>query len=51
MAWESNMTREQKEQYALDLYQKGNKVREIAQLTRMSFGDIGAITKAYKEKI
>jgi hypothetical protein len=30
------MIREQKEQYALDLYQKGETVREIAQMTCMS---------------
>lgn len=51
MTWESNMTRQQKEQYALDLYQKGKTVREISQLTHMSFREIGAVTKAYKQEI
>ena len=51
MAWESNMTRDQKEKYVLELYQQGRTVRHIARLTHMSFSQIGAITKAYKEEI
>jgi hypothetical protein len=41
MAWESNMTRDQKEQYVLELYQQGRTIRHIAQLVHMSFTEIG----------
>ena len=51
MVWESNMTRDQKEKYVLELYQQGRTVRHIAQVTHMSFREIGAITKPYKQKI
>src|SRR5581483_11755078 len=51
MEWESNMTREEKEKYVLELYQQGRTVRHIAQMTHMSFREIGAITKPYKQKI
>jgi hypothetical protein len=51
MAWESNMTREQKEKYVLELYQQGRTVRHIAEVTHLSFREIGAITKTYKQKI
>jgi hypothetical protein len=44
MEWESNMTKDQKKQYVLELYQQGRTVRHIAQLTHMSFREIGAIT-------
>ena len=47
----SNMTRDQKEQYVLELYQKGKTIREIAQLVRMSFSAIGTIIKVYKQEI
>jgi hypothetical protein len=40
MAWESNMTRDQKEKYVLELYQQGRTVRHIARLTHMSFSQI-----------
>ncbi|MGN6631091.1 MAG: hypothetical protein ACTHKP_02470 [Nitrososphaeraceae archaeon] len=45
------MTRDQKEQYVLELYQKGKNIREIAQLVRMSFSAIGTIIKVYKQEI
>jgi hypothetical protein len=47
----SNMTRDQKEQYVLELYQNGKTIREIAQLVRMSFSAIGTIIKVYKQEI
>jgi hypothetical protein len=47
----SNMTRDQKEQYVLELYQKGNTIRQIAKMIHMSFRDIGAITKKHKKEI
>jgi hypothetical protein len=45
------MTRDQKEQYVLELYQKGKTIREIAQTARMSFSAIGTILKEYKQEI
>ncbi len=50
MEWQSNMTRDEKEKYVLELYQQGRTVRYIAQVTHMSFREIGAITKPYKQK-
>jgi hypothetical protein len=37
MEWDSNTTREQKEQIVLELHQKGKTMVEIAQLVHMSF--------------
>ena len=51
MTWESNMTRDQKEQYVLELYQQGRTIRHITQLVHMSFTEIGRIIKRYKEEI
>jgi transposase len=51
MAWETNMTRDQKEQYVIELYQKGKTIREIAKLVHMSFSSIATIIKNYKEKV
>ena len=45
------MTRDQKERYIIELYQQGKTIREIAQLTHMSFRDIGAITNKHKDRI
>ena len=45
------MSRGQKEQLVLGLYHEGKTMRDIAELTHMSFRDIGAITNKYKEKI
>jgi hypothetical protein len=38
------MTREEREEYVLQLYKENNSIREIARLVHMSFRDIGAIT-------
>ena len=51
MEWESNMTRDQKEKYVIELYQYGRRIRHIAQLVHMSFAEIGRIIKRYKEGI
>jgi predicted HTH domain antitoxin len=51
MEWNSNMTRDQKEQYVIELYQKGKTIREIAKLVHMSFSSIASVIKNYKEKI
>jgi len=45
------MTRDQKEQYVLELYQQGRTIRHIAQLVHMSFTEICRIIKRYKEEI
>src|SRR5215831_7013596 len=42
------MNRAEKEQYVIQLYKEGKTVREIAELVRMSFRDIGAIIKKVK---
>jgi hypothetical protein len=39
------LTRHEKEQKVLDLYNKGKTIRDIAKELRMSFGNIGAILK------
>ena len=41
----SMLTRQEKEQKVLDLYNQGKTIREIAKELRMSFRDIGAILK------
>jgi transcriptional regulator len=41
----SMLTRQEKEQRVLDLYNQGKTIREIAKELRMSFRDIGAILK------
>ncbi len=42
------MTREEKEQYVIQLYKENKSTREIAKLVHMSFSAIGAITKKAK---
>jgi hypothetical protein len=42
------MNREEREEYVAQLYKEGRGVREIAELVRMSFRDIGAIIKKVK---
>ncbi|MGC2574378.1 MAG: hypothetical protein WA364_22920 [Candidatus Nitrosopolaris sp.] len=42
------MNREEKERYVIQLYKEGKTVRKIAELTHMSFRDIGAIIKKVK---
>jgi transcriptional regulator len=39
------LTRQEKEQKVLDLYNQGKTIRDIAKELRMSFRDIGAILK------
>src|SRR5215469_10054992 len=42
------MTREEREQYVIQLWKAGRTVRQIAELVHMSFRDIGAITNKVK---
>jgi hypothetical protein len=51
MAWLSNMTRAQKEQYVIELYKHDNTSREIAERTHMSFCDIRVITDKVKAEV
>jgi hypothetical protein len=51
MAWESNMTTDQKEQYVIQLYTEGKTFKVIAQLTHTSFRDISAIIKRHQGTI
>ena len=51
MAWESNMTTDQKEQYVIQLYTEGKTFKVITQLTHTSFRDISAIIKRHQETI
>ena len=39
------LTRQEREQTVLDLYNQGKTIREIAKEIRMSFRDIGAVLK------
>src|SRR5215207_2405685 len=39
------LTRQEKEQFVINLYNQGNTIRDIAKEARMSFRDIGAILK------
>ena len=41
----SMLTRQEREQTVLDLYNQGKTIREIAKEIRMSFRDIGAVLK------
>jgi hypothetical protein len=45
------MTREEREQYIIQLWKAGRTVRQIAELAHMSLRDIGAITKKVKLQI
>ncbi len=45
------MSRDEKEQYVIQLYKEGKTIRQIAQLTHMSFRDIGAIIRRYQENL
>ena len=45
------MTREEREQYVIQLWKAGRTVRQIAELAHMSLRDIGAITKKVKLQI
>jgi DNA-binding CsgD family transcriptional regulator len=46
----TTLTREEREQTVLDLYNQGKTIREIAKEARMSFRDIGSIRKKGEEK-
>ncbi|MGB7956065.1 MAG: hypothetical protein WCF23_18995 [Candidatus Nitrosopolaris sp.] len=48
MAFVSNMTRAQKEQYVIELYKQDKTIREITQPAHMSPRDIGVIIKKVK---
>jgi hypothetical protein len=43
-----DMTREEREEYVVQLYKEGKGVRDIAELVHMSFRDIGVITNKAK---
>ena len=45
------MTRVEREEYVAQLYKEGKGVRDISELVRMSFRDIGVITKKVKLQI
>jgi hypothetical protein len=45
------LSREEREQYVIQLYKENKSVREIAKLVHMSFRDIGAITNKVKSEV
>ncbi|MGC2574174.1 MAG: hypothetical protein WA364_21890 [Candidatus Nitrosopolaris sp.] len=45
------LSREEREQYVIQLYKENKSVREIAKLVHMSFRDIGTITKKVKLEV
>jgi hypothetical protein len=45
------MTRAQKEQYVIQLYEEDKDFRQIAQMTHMSLRDISTTVKRHKDKI
>jgi intein-encoded DNA endonuclease-like protein len=51
MAFVSNMTRAQKEQYVIELYKQDKTIREITQRVHMSPRDIGVIIKKVKLEV
>jgi Mor family transcriptional regulator len=44
------LTRQEREQNVLDLYNQGKTIREIAKEIRMSFRDIGAVLKKRRRR-
>ena len=44
------LTRHEREQFVIDLYNQGKNIRDIAKEVRMSFRDIGAVLKKEEEK-
>jgi cytidylate kinase len=44
------LTRQEREQIVLDLYNQGKTIRDIAKKVRMSFRDIGAVLKKEEER-
>jgi predicted HTH domain antitoxin len=45
------MTREEREEYVIQLYKENNSIREIAKLMHMSFRDIGAIINSERGQL
>jgi hypothetical protein len=45
------LSREEREQYVIQLYKENKSVREIAKLVHMSFRDIGAITNKVRSEV
>ena len=45
------LSREEREQYVIQLYKENKSVREIAKLMHMSFRDIGAITNKVRSEV
>lgn len=48
MSWLPDMTREEREQYVIGLYNEGRTFKNIAKEIHMSFRDIGATIKKAK---
>jgi predicted HTH domain antitoxin len=46
-----DMTREEREEYVIQLYKENNSIREIAKLMHMSFRDIGAIINSERGQL
>ena len=44
------LTRQEREQIVIDLYNQGKTIRDIAKEVRMSFRDIGTVLKKEEEK-
>jgi Mor family transcriptional regulator len=44
------LTRQEREQFVIDLYNQGKNIRDIAKEVRMSFRDIGAVVKRRRER-
>ena len=44
------LTRQEREQFVIDLYNQGKNIRDIAKEVRMSFRDIGVVLKKEEEK-
>ncbi|MGB6531904.1 MAG: hypothetical protein WBF33_27680 [Candidatus Nitrosopolaris sp.] len=51
MSWLLDMTREEREQYVIRLYNEGRTFKDIAKEIHMSFRDIGAIIKKAKLEV
>jgi DNA-binding NarL/FixJ family response regulator len=45
------LTRQEREQAVLDLYNQGKTIRDIAREVRISFRDIGVVLKKEEEKM
>jgi hypothetical protein len=51
LAWLLDMSRKEKEEYVIRLYNENKSTREIAKLMHMSFRDIGTITNKVKSEV